>query len=128
MKGKLGSCGLEFVLLCAIISVSFGVTLASGAVDTKDAGQIDTDSDRRTTTLGVKPEIRPPVSDDASTADPKRTNKPGNNTVALNTTNDYTKRLMDSVKANKGMLTRTLYVMIGITAIIVVYFGVRTVR
>ena len=141
MKGQLRPCGLEFVLLYAIISVSFAITLASGAVDTRDAGQSDTDShsvsDRRTTStssttlpplpLDVNSVIQPPVSNE-STADHKGTNKPGNNTVALNTTNNYTKRLMESVKTNKGMLTRTLYVMIGITAIIVIYFGVRTLR
>lgn len=42
--------------------------------------------------------------------------------------NNDTKGIMDTLRENKGMLMRAFYVLIGVTAIVVVYFGVRAWR
>lgn len=116
MKDKPCFGGLECVLLCTIICASFGVTVVA------DASHPGTRTSLSTT----------------STAIPEQPNEVGRNggaqnstTGGVNSTNvtdGYGKRFMDSVTENRGMLTRTLYVLIGITAIIVVYFGIRTLR
>ena len=116
MKDKPCFGRLECVLLCAIICASFAVTVDA------DASHPGTRTSLSTT----------------STAIPEQPNEVGpnggaqNNTTggvnSTNVTDGYGKRFMDSVTENRGMLTRTLYVLIGITAIIVVYFGIRTLR
>ena len=51
------------------------------------------------------------------------------NCTVTNMTNcENTKFEMKNLLENKGMMMRTLYVIVGITAIIIVYFGIKTIR
>jgi hypothetical protein len=51
-----------------------------------------------------------------------------NSTHGNETATNESKGIMETVFKNKGMLMRAFYVLIGITAIVVVYFGVRAWR
>ena len=46
----------------------------------------------------------------------------------VTTPNNETRGIMETLRENKGMLMRAFYVLIGVTAIVVVYFGVRAWR
>ncbi|XP_062614321.1 membrane protein FAM174-like [Saccostrea cucullata] len=73
---------------------------------------------------------------DESTASPKSststlsttTPKPGANETGKNGTENVGDGTFFNFKENKGMLMRAFYVLIGLTAIVVVYFGVRAWR
>lgn len=115
--------GQIFILLCAIIGASFVVRVSTGAPTPFPAAQATTSLSPTTTSTTTKqPDLVAQGSDGSAQK---------NTTAAINSTSSddgYKKRFMNSVKANQGMLTRTMYVLIGITAIILLYFGVRMLR
>lgn len=76
---------------------------------------------------------------DGSSATTSPTTVASETTVTVNTTavaplmstsNDTAKgkTIMETIKDNKDMLMRAFYVLIGVTAIVVIYFGVRAWR
>lgn len=93
-------CLFSFLVFCSIFSTLPGV----------DAGNDDsTPSVAPDTTLTVNTTAVAPLT---------------------STSNDTVKEktIMETIKDNKDMLMRAFYVLIGVTAIVVIYFGVRAWR
>ena len=128
--------GQKIILLCAIIGASFVITTATGAPPPTVAQPQANDPGPKLTTLNHSiGTTKSPATTTTSTTTKQpdvvaHGNVQKNATAGVNSTNSesvyhgFKKRIME----NQGMLTRTMYVLIGITAIILLYFGVRMLR
>ncbi|XP_074650439.1 uncharacterized protein LOC141905472 [Tubulanus polymorphus] len=71
--------------------------------------------------------ISPPPSSTPSTS-VNKTKCVGNNGTDCVTTSSKSRSFGDMFNQNKGMLLRTMYVLIGITAVVILCFAVKTIR
>ena len=128
--------GQKIILLCAIIGASFVITTATGpgAPPTGTVAQANDPGPKLTTLNHSIGTTKSPSTTTTGTTTKQpdvvaHGNAQKNATTGVNSTNSesdygFKKRILE----NQGMLTRTMYVLIGITAIILLYFGVRMLR
>ncbi|KAK2141853.1 hypothetical protein NP493_1044g00022 [Ridgeia piscesae] len=131
--------GQKIILLCAIIGASFVITTGASTPSPTVAqpqAQANDEPSKVTTLSHSIGTTKSPSTTTTSTTTKQpdvvaHSNAQKNMTTGVNSTNSesdhgygFKKRIME----NQGMLTRTMYVLIGITAIILLYFGVRMVR
>lgn len=128
--------GLRLVLQVAVISLLlvqvFAPPVDKRETDDKTKGTPASGGGART---GGEKTGQPAIGSTQPTASPTQTNStkcPGRNQTNCNLTatkdNEASDSLLGKLTKNKGMLQRAVYVLLGITAVVLVYFGLRTWR